>query len=113
MQKTATPPRAALGASGATKRHYGILLVAAVAIVAPRLMMAGAWFWQNWVERAFGSDWSWPLAGIIAFPWTCLAYLWSTIPNPAASGAETLLMVVGLMLDILSLSVVKAGFSRV
>jgi hypothetical protein len=64
----------------------------------PRIVLAGWWIFGDKVDVAFGS-WIWPLLGLLFLPWTTLFYVivWSI---GGVSGAEWLLVALGLLLDI-------------
>jgi hypothetical protein len=63
----------------------------------PRIVLAGWWIFGEKVDVAFGS-WIWPLLGLLFLPWTTLFYVivWSI---GGVSGAEWLLVALGLLLD--------------
>jgi hypothetical protein len=64
----------------------------------PRIVLAGWWIFGEKVDVAFGS-WIWPLLGLLFLPWTTLFYVivWSI---GGVSGAEWLLVALGVILDV-------------
>jgi hypothetical protein len=65
----------------------------------PRIILAGVWIFGDRVDLAFGS-WIWPLLGLLFLPWTTLFYvlMWSAVGG--VSGAEWLLVALGLVFDL-------------
>jgi hypothetical protein len=65
----------------------------------PRLVLVGWWIFGDKVDAVW-STWVWPLLGIILLPWTTLFYVitWSAVGG--VSGAEWLLVALGVVLDI-------------
>jgi hypothetical protein len=61
------------------------------------------WLFGDRVGAAFDS-WILPLLGLLFFPWTTLAYvlMWSAVGG--VSGAEWLVVALGVLLDIASYS---------
>jgi hypothetical protein len=69
----------------------------------PRIALALWWIFGDKVELAF-STWVWPLLGLLVLPWTTICYvlMWSVVGG--VSGAEWLLVALGLFLDIATYS---------
>jgi hypothetical protein len=67
----------------------------------PRIAVAVWWIFGDRVDRAFDS-WVLPLLGLIFLPWTTLAYLIVWSPVGGASGADWILIVIGVFADIAS-----------
>jgi hypothetical protein len=65
----------------------------------PRLVLLGWWIFGDKVDAVW-SSWVWPLLGLLFFPWTTLFYVivWSAVGG--VSGAEWLLVALGVVLDI-------------
>ena len=65
----------------------------------PRIVLVGWWLFGDKVDAVW-SSWIWPLLGILLLPWTTLMYvlMWSVVGG--VSGAEWLLVAVGVALDI-------------
>jgi hypothetical protein len=65
----------------------------------PRIVLLGWWIFGDKVD-AVSSTWVWPLLGLLFLPWTTLFYVivWSAIGG--VSGAEWLLVALGVVLDI-------------
>jgi hypothetical protein len=65
----------------------------------PRIALAIWWIFGAKVDAAFGS-FIWPLLGLIFLPWTTLFYVvvWSAVGG--VSGAEWLLVALGVALDV-------------
>ena len=53
--------------------------------VSPRLAVVALWLLTDWVERAFGSSWILPLAGLILLPWTTALYTVGFVIGDAAA----------------------------
>lgn len=69
----------------------------------PRIALLLWWLFGDRVDAAFDS-WILPLLGLLFFPWTTLAYvlMWSAVGG--VSGAEWLVVALGVVLDIASYS---------
>ena len=78
-------------------------LLLILALFAPRLVFALMWIFGDRVDVAFGS-WIWPLLLLIFLPWTGIVYtlLWS--PVVGVDGAEWILVVLAVLVDLMSLS---------
>ena len=65
----------------------------------PRLVLIGWWIFGDKVDAVW-STWVWPLLGLLLLPWTTLMYVivWSAVGG--VSGAEWLLVALGVVLDI-------------
>jgi hypothetical protein len=69
------------------------------AALGPRFAIIAMWLFGNRVDLAFGS-WLWPLLGLVFVPWTTLMYLLVWSPGGGVSGAEWILVGLGLALDL-------------
>jgi len=69
------------------------------AALGPRFAIIAMWLFGNRVDLAFYS-WLWPLAGLLVAPWTTLMYLlmWSAVGG--VSGAEWIVVGLGVVLDL-------------
>ena len=69
----------------------------------PRIALAAWWIFGDKVDLGFDS-FIWPLLGLLFLPWTTIMYViaWSAIGG--VSGAEWLLVGLGVVLDIASYS---------
>ena len=69
----------------------------------PRIALALWWIFGNKVDVAFDT-WIWPLLGLLFLPWTTLFYVlaWSAVGG--VSGAEWLLVALGVVLDVATYS---------
>jgi hypothetical protein len=69
----------------------------------PRIALAFWWIFGNKIDVAF-SSWIWPLLGLLFLPWTTIFYalMWSAVGG--VSGAEWLLVALGVVLDIATYS---------
>ena len=69
----------------------------------PRVALLLWWLFGDRVDAAFGS-WLWPLLGLLFLPWTTLLYvlMWSAVGG--VSGAEWLVVALGVLLDLASYS---------
>ena len=75
-----------------------------LAAFAPRLVVVFAWIARpSYFDSVFDS-WIWPLLGLIFLPWTTLAYLVVWSPVGGVSGAEWIVVALGLLLDIATYS---------
>lgn len=76
-------------------------LVLLLALFAPRVAFALMWIFGNRVDLAFDSFW-WPLLLLIFLPWTGIMYtlLWS--PVVGVDGAEWILVVLAIFVDLAS-----------
>ena len=65
----------------------------------PRLVLVLMWIFGDRVDLAFDSA-IWPILGILVLPWTTLFYVlaWSAVGG--VSGAEWLLVLLGVVLDL-------------
>jgi hypothetical protein len=65
----------------------------------PRIALALVWIFSDRVDLAFGSA-IWPLLGLLFLPWTTLFYVlvWSAVGG--VTGAEWLLVALGVVLDL-------------
>ena len=73
--------------------------LALFAALGPRFAIIAMWLFGNRVDAAFGSA-LWPLLGLLVAPWTTLMYLLAWSPVGGVSGAEWILVALGVMLDI-------------
>jgi hypothetical protein len=73
-----------------------VLLFAALG---PRFAIIAMWLFGNRVDLAFGS-WLWPVLGVLFAPWTTLMYLLAWSPSGGVSGAEWILVGLGVALDV-------------
>jgi hypothetical protein len=69
------------------------------AALGPRFAIIAMWLFGNRVDAAFDSA-LWPLLGLLVAPWTTLMYLLAWSPVGAVSGAEWLLVALGVVLDV-------------
>jgi len=67
----------------------------------PRVALVLWWIFGDRVDAA-SSTWVWPLLGIIFLPWTTLFYLfmWSAVGG--VSGAEWIVVALGVVLDVMA-----------
>lgn len=86
-------------------------LVLLLALFAPRLAFALMWIFGDRVDLAF-SSWIWPLLLLVFLPWTGIVYtlLWS--PVVGVDGAEWILVILAIVIDLASWSA-RAAKSRV
>jgi len=73
----------------------------------PRFAILWIWLFGSRVDLAFGSA-LWPLLGLLVAPWTTLMYLIVWSPGGGVSGAEWILVGLGVMLDIATYSAKSA-----
>lgn len=67
----------------------------------PRIVLAVWWLFGSKVDDAFGS-WVWPLLGLIFAPWTTLAIVVAWQPGGLSGVGDSLLIIVGVALDIVT-----------
>lgn len=67
----------------------------------PRVAVLLWWIFGSRVDVAFGS-WVWPLLGAIFLPWTTLFYLFMWSAAGGVSGAEWIVVALGVVLDLMS-----------
>jgi hypothetical protein len=65
----------------------------------PRFAIIAMWLFGDRVELAFDSA-VWPLLGLLFVPWTTFMYLLAWTPLGGVSGAEWILVALGLVLDL-------------
>ena len=65
----------------------------------PRFAIVVMWLFGSRVDLAFGSA-LWPLLGLLFAPWTTLTYLLVWSPVGGVSGAEWIVVGLGVALDI-------------
>jgi hypothetical protein len=79
-------------------------LVGCLALVFPRVALLFVWlFGGNYLERAYQSEWLWPLLGFLFLPLTTLAFAYGA--NSLGSGGDMpplgwLLVVLALLIDL-------------
>lgn len=68
-----------------------------LALISPRLLLAGLWIFTEYVGRAFDT-WLWPLIGLIFMPCLTLALVWggNTEFGPLQIGAA----IIGALMDL-------------
>jgi hypothetical protein len=69
----------------------------------PRLALLFWWIFGDKVDAAF-STWVWPLLGLFFLPWTTLFYVIAWSPVVGVDGAEWLLVILGIVLDVATYS---------
>ena len=81
------------------------LLLAALALLTPRLAVALLWFFSHWFDGLFSSL-LWPIVGFVFLPTTLL---WYSVVHHWFGGAWTLWPVVGVVVAlVIDLSPVRA-----
>lgn len=78
-------------------------LIFLLALFAPRLAFAFMWIFGNRVDAAFDS-WLWPLLLLIFLPWTGIMYALLWAPVVGVDGAEWILIVLAVIIDLMSWS---------
>ena len=78
--------------------------------IGPRIALALWWIFGDKVDLAFDS-WVWPLLGLVFLPWTTIMYVLAWSPVGGVTGAEWLLVALGVALDIATYSA-RAARSR-
>jgi len=72
-------------------------LFAAIALIAPRLLMAYLWFFTHWFYGVFDSV-LWPILGFIFAP---TSLLWFTVVHNAWNGEWGTLQIVGMVIAVM------------
>jgi hypothetical protein len=77
-------------------------LVAALALISPRLALIGVWLFSDILSRAFDS-WLLPLIGFVLLPWTTLAFavMWD-IGTRDVTGFEWFVVGLAFVADLAS-----------
>lgn len=65
----------------------------------PRFVILGMWLFGSRVDLAF-STWVWPLLGLLLAPWTTMMYLLTWSVANGVSGADWILVGIGVALDV-------------
>jgi hypothetical protein len=78
-----------------------VCLIAAIALLSPRLALAIWWIFGNKVDAAFDSSWV-PLLGLIFLPWTTLAYVAAWQPGGLDGNWDAILVGLGIVADIVT-----------
>lgn len=68
-------------------------------VLGPRIIIVAMWLFGDRVEAAF-STWLWPFLGLLLAPWTTLMYLLMWSRAGGVSGAEWILVGLGVALDV-------------
>ncbi|MHC4780434.1 MAG: hypothetical protein ACYTFG_17830 [Planctomycetota bacterium] len=77
-------------------------LVTLLALITPRVAMAGIWFFTDWIGRAYETT-LWPVLGFIFLPYTTLAYMAAMLNNGGrVTGWWIVMVVVAVILDLSS-----------
>jgi hypothetical protein len=71
-----------------------------IALLSPRLGIVVLWAFTDYVQRAFGNNWFWPLLGLIFLPWTTLIYILVAAPVGNVSFWGWLMVALGFLIDI-------------
>jgi hypothetical protein len=71
--------------------------------IGPRIALGAWWIFGDKVDAAF-STWVWPLLGLVFLPWTTIFYVIAWSPIGGVSGAEWILVAIGVALDIATYS---------
>jgi hypothetical protein len=73
-----------------------------ISLLSPRLGIVFLWAFTDYVFRAFGNAWFWPLLGLIFLPWTTLLYILVAAPVGSITLWGWLMVALGLILDLSS-----------
>jgi hypothetical protein len=65
----------------------------------PRFVILGMWLFGSRVDLAF-STWLWPLLGLLLAPWTTMMYLLTWSVANGVSGADWILVGIGVAIDV-------------
>lgn len=72
---------------------------AVLGLFGPRVAVVIAWLFTDRISNAFNGSWLLPLIGIIALPWTTLAFVVAYAPMDGVSGIGWILVILGLLVD--------------
>ena len=95
MQRVEAPSGASLRLAVSLMCCFFILFAA----LGPRFAIIAVWLFGNRVDLAFDS-WLWPFLGLLFAPWTTVMYLLAWSPIGGVSGAEWILVGLGVALDV-------------
>ena len=65
----------------------------------PRFVILAMWLFGDRVDAAF-STWLWPLLGLLVAPWTTMMYLLAWSRPDGVSGADWILVAIGVAIDL-------------
>ena len=73
-----------------------------ITLLSPRLGIIILWAFTDYVARAFGDSWFWPLLGLIFLPWTTLMFLLVAAPIGGVTFWGWLFVGLGFIMDLSS-----------
>lgn len=76
------------------------VILGCLALFFPRLVIAALAIFSDYLGRAFGGEWWWPLLGFFFMPFTTLAYAFGMNHGGGIRGLYLVLVVVGVLLDL-------------
>ncbi len=76
------------------------VVLGCLALFFPRLVIALLAIFSDYLGRAFGGEWWWPLLGFFFLPFTTLAYAFSVNYGGGVKGIYIVLVVVAVLLDL-------------
>ncbi len=66
----------------------------------PRLAMIAMAMFSDYLGRAFGETFLWPLLGWLFLPWTTLAYAWAINTRGEIAGLHMAVVIVAALVDL-------------
>jgi hypothetical protein len=72
------------------------------AILTPRLILGGMWYFGDRVETVFDNEWLWPVIGIVLFPWATIVYIVLWKAGEGITTGQWALVVVAGFADVVS-----------
>jgi ABC-type dipeptide/oligopeptide/nickel transport system permease subunit len=76
------------------------LILGCLSLFFPRLVIVLLAVFSDYIGRAYGSEWWWPVLGFFFMPFTTLAYAFSVNYGGGVSGMYLVLVVVAVLLDL-------------
>ena len=77
-----------------------MIVLAALGLIAPRLIMVLLWLFSDYLSRAFDGSWLLPLLGFFLLPTTTLAYAIAENSMKGVRGLGLVLVILGLLVDL-------------
>lgn len=76
------------------------LILGCLALFFPRLVIVLLAIFGDYLGRAFGGEWWWPLLGFFFMPFTTLAYAFGVNHGGGVKGLYLVLVIVAVLLDL-------------
>lgn len=75
-------------------------LVGLIAFFFPRLAIILIAIFSDYIGRAFGGEWIWPVLGFFFMPYTVLAYAFAQNSGGGVQGLYLVLLIVAVLCDL-------------